>query len=75
MKGTYITNRQFDIRLKTIETKNIKKYGSSLTATSLSNGYFRDCIICIHDDNLLEIDEDKYKEIRKRVTSEDFNLK
>jgi|GEM_PF-2638438 len=70
-KVIFLTNQQFENRLKTIATKNLKKYGRTPTATSLSNFYFQECIICVHesdgDNCLLEIDKNKYKEIRTHV--------
>ena len=57
----------FDNRLKTIETKNLKKTGSSLSWASLSND-FRPCILeILMPEKVLIIDKDKYKEIRKWV--------
>ena len=58
----------FDNRLKTIETKNLKKTGSSLSWASLSND-FRPCILeILMPEKVLIIDKDKYKEIRKWVS-------
>jgi hypothetical protein len=57
----------FDNRLKTIETKNLKKTGSSLSWASLSN-HFRPCILeILMPEKVLIVDKDKYKEIRKQV--------
>lgn len=73
MKIIYLTNQQFQNRMKTISTKNLQKYGRSLTAISLHH-HFRDCILCVHDGAVLEIDENKYKEIRALVMTEEFCL-
>ena len=57
----------FDNRLKTIETKNLKKTGNSLSWVSLSNR-FRPCILeILMPEKVLIVDKDKYKEIRKQV--------
>ena len=63
MKTIGITN--WNNRLKSIETKNIKKYGESLTWTSLER-HFNDCIIQITEGTII-FDEKKYKEIRKKL--------
>lgn len=54
-------------RLKTIQTKNLNKYGTSTTNIEI---YFNPCIVCIYDDGTLEINTQKYKLIYKYVTSE-----
>lgn len=68
----YITKKTWDNRLKTICTKNIKKYGKSKSFTSL-NYYFIPCVLEHRDNNTLIINEIKYKIIRKYVTSKEFN--
>jgi len=68
----YINFQAWDNRIKTIVTKNIKKYGQSITESGIE-GYFNPCIICVYsDDKLIEINEEKYKLIRCYVTSEKF---
>lgn len=67
MKTITITIENFNNRMKTIETKNLKKYGKSLTWVSLSN-YFNSAIIEIYD-NLLVLDKDKYNQIRQKATT------
>ena len=74
MSRQLVSIKNFDNRMKTIVTKTLKKHKASLTWASLSR-YFYDCILCIHGDDLLEINEDKYKEIRKYVMSEEFHRK
>ena len=74
MSRQLVSVKNFDNRMKTIVTKTLKKYKTSLTWASL-NRYFNDCILCIYGDDLLEINEDKYKEIRKYVMSEEFHRK
>lgn len=63
MKTVSIEN--FENRMKTIETKNIKKYGESLTWVSLYN-LFNKCIIEV-DEKTITFDENEYKKIRKRA--------
>ena len=75
-KVIFLTEKQWDNRIKTIVTKNLKKYGRSLSWSSLSY-HFKDCVLCTHcnDETVLEIDDGKYKEIRRHVMSEEFCLK
>jgi len=76
MKVVYWTKQQFNNRMKTIETKNLKKHRRSRAWFSLISN-FNECILCIHVEdsgNIMEIDEDKYKEIRAFVMSEEFCL-
>lgn len=75
MDKLFLSKKQMYIRLKTISTSNLKKYGRSLSEVSLFN-YFNDCIICVHNDLngvLFEIDQIKYKKIREHVKSKEFN--
>ena len=68
-----VSNRNFNNRLKSISTKNLRKYKQAVTGTSLNN-YFSPCIISVHpDDELLEINKDKYKLIRQYVMSEEHH--
>ena len=67
MKIERVSYKNFYNRLKTIETKNLKKTGSSLTWVSLES-YFYPSILSINsDDEILIIDREKYDEIRKQV--------
>ena len=69
----FVPFQNWDNRLKSISTKNLHKYKSAVTGTSLEP-YFRPCIICIHpDDKLIEINKEKYKLIRKHVMSEEYH--
>lgn len=63
MKEVSITN--FENRMKTLEVRNLKKYGQSLTWTSLYNK-FNACIIEIKEKTLI-FDEQKYKEIKQEL--------
>ncbi len=60
-----ISIENFNKRMKTIETKSIKKYGESITWVGLSHK-FNSCIIEINDKTII-IDEDKYKKIRNSI--------
>lgn len=63
-----ISIQNFENRMKTLETKNLKKYGSSLTWTSLYNK-FNSCIVEIREKTLV-FDEQKYKEIKQNIEKE-----
>lgn len=65
MKTITISQNNFDIRIKTIATKGLKKYGEFLTPGSLSH-YFSPCILEIGEDYVV-IDEEKYHETRKKA--------
>lgn len=68
-----ISYNNWDNRMKTIETKNLKKYGRSLSWSSLSS-YFHCCIIETNIDyQTINFNEAKYKLIREYVISEEFN--
>lgn len=72
-KILYLSQQQWSNRLKTIETKNLKKYHR--TPYWLSIGHtLKGCIIEIQDGETLVVDEDKYKELRKFCMSEDYAL-
>lgn len=74
MKVLYLSYQQWDNRLKTIETKNLKQYHR--TPSWLSIGYeLKPCILETQDGKIIVIDEDKYKELRKYCLSEDYVLK
>ena len=70
----YLSRQNWHNRLKTIETKNLKKYRRSKTASSMSS-YFHPCIIEFRDEDTVVIDSKKYKLIRDHLMSEKFNLK
>ncbi len=67
MKTISIEN--FNNRMKSIETKNLKRYGTSLTWTSIANR-FNDCIIAT-DENTITYDEERYKKIRAKMLEGD----
>ena len=70
----FISYQSWDNRMKTIVTKNLNKYGRSLSFSSLGN-YFNTCMICIHSsDKTIEFNEAKYKLIRQHVMTEEFVL-
>lgn len=60
-----ISIKNFENRMKSLETKNIKKCGQSLTWCSLLNK-FNKCIIEINENTII-FDEEKYKEIYKNL--------
>ncbi len=66
MKEVSIKN--FENRMKTLEIRNLKKYGHSLTWTSLLNK-FNTCIIEIREKTII-FDEQKYKEIKQNIEKE-----
>lgn len=57
-----VNKRWLEYRAKTIETQNLKRYGKSKAWISILQD-FNACIVCVHDD-CLEINYEKYKEIR-----------
>lgn len=73
----YLTEKQWNIRAKTIETKNLKKYHTTpywLTIERELSG----CIIEMQNrigEPIRVIDENKYKELRKYCMSEKFVLR
>ena len=72
-KFEYMSWRNFDIRLKRIEKYNLRKYGRSLTASSLKH-YFSFCVLEIQTDNqVLIINRLQYKLIAEYLKSERFN--
>lgn len=60
-----ITIKKFDSRIRKIERKNLKKYGESLTFTSLYNK-FQKCVI-EQRENILIIDDKKFQKIKEEV--------
>jgi hypothetical protein len=67
-----ISDQSWSSRMKTIETKNLKKYRKSTAWISLMM-YFHSCVICVEGGKLLTINKAKYKLIREYVMSEEFN--
>lgn len=66
MKTIIVTTKNFQSRMKAIETRNMKKRGHSLSFVSLYH-YFNPCIIEICDNQYLLIDEKKYKELLRKA--------
>lgn len=69
----------WDNRLKTMETKNLNKYGRSISWCSLES-YFNPCMLGTIKHykynspyKTITINEPKYQLIRKYVMSEEFN--
>lgn len=68
----FVSYRNFDKRMKNIESSNLKKYGKSRSWVNIGN-YFNAAILSYYSDKkLIEINEDRYKRIRKFLTSEKF---
>lgn len=63
----YLTDRQWDNRIKTIATKRLHKFGRALNATSMGRYFNLKCIVEIQENrsgNILVVDEAAYKELR-----------
>jgi len=60
----YLTDSQWDIRMKTIATKRLRKFRSALTATSMGR-YFSNAAIIEIRDGVLVVDEAVYKRLRR----------
>ena len=60
----YLSNKQWETRIKTIATKRLKKYRKALDATSTGRYFNLKAVIEIRD-GILVIDEAAYKELRK----------
>ena len=70
-----ISYQLWNNRIKIIATKNLNKYGKSLSWSSLTT-YFNPCIIELDSSyNTITFNEFKYKLIRRHVMSEEFVLK
>ena len=62
----YLTEKQWDNRIKTIATKRLHRFRKALTATSVGH-YFNSCIVELQENSsgtIIVVDEDKYKEMR-----------
>lgn len=69
-----VSYENWDNRLKTISTKNLRKYKSAVTISGLEV-YFQPCIVCVHpDDREIEINLEKYRLIRRYVMSEEHHV-
>lgn len=71
MKTITRTIKNFQSRMKAIETRNMKKRGHSLSAVSLLH-HFNPCILEIYDNELLVIDEEKYQEILHKALADEL---
>jgi len=63
----YLTERQWDNRLKTIATKRLNKFRRALTSTSMGHYFNLKCIVEFQDNlsgTIIVVDEEKYKEMR-----------
>lgn len=70
-----IPSGNWDTRIKSIFTKNLKRYGKSTTPAGLET-YFHPCIIetqITGNETLVLINREKYLLIRKYLMSEEFN--
>ena len=75
----YLTERQWNTRMKTIETKNLHKYHITPYWLSISQ-ILSDCIVEILIDDkkggsIRVVDEDKYKKLKAYCQSESFVMK
>ena len=59
----YLSDNQWDNRIKTIATKRLKKFRRALTATSMGR-YFNVAIIEFRE-GIVVVDESEYKRLRK----------
>jgi hypothetical protein len=69
----YLSNQQWSNRLKTIETKNLRKYHRTPYWLSIGRA-LSPCVIEHIDGDTIVIDEEKYKALRLFVTSEAYAL-
>lgn len=73
-KIEYVSYNNFESRMKRIEKQNLKKYGKTLSFSSLQ-GYFNLSVLEVDSSNqLYVINKKAYKLIRDFVTSENFVL-
>ena len=70
----YLSEQNWNNRLKTIERKNLNKYHRSTSWVSMIP-YFDPCVIAYQDGDTVIINQAKYKLIRKYLMSDDFNKK
>ena len=66
----YVYYNNWESRMKTIATKNLKKYHKT-PGVSFIHSCLALCIICCHDD-YIEINRKKYELIRKYLMSKEF---
>lgn len=68
-----VTYTNWDNRIKSIVTKNLKKYKRSLSWASMGS-YLNPCIIELNSSyNTITFNEAKYKLIRQYLLSDEFN--
>jgi hypothetical protein len=70
----WLSLQQWNARLRSIENRNIKLYGRTITASSMQN-YFHECIYEWEDNKYVLINEKAYKLIREFLTSQKFNTR
>ncbi|CAB1251759.1 protein of unknown function [Ruminococcaceae bacterium BL-6] len=75
----YLTEKQWNARMKTIETKNLHKYQKTPYWLTISQ-VFSDCIVEIQTngvegESVRVIDEERYKELKEYCQSENFVLR
>ena len=71
MKTITITRKNLQGRMKAIETRNMKKRGYSKSSVSLLH-YFNPCILEIYNNEILTIDEKKYREILHKALADEL---
>ena len=70
---TRVSFKNWDNRIKTIQTQIKNKY-KKFSSLNLYRHKLNECIIEIQSDNeIVIIDNNKYKEIRKYLLSDEFN--
>ena len=72
-KILYLSAQQWNNRLKTIETKNLRKYHKTPYWLSIGRT-LSPCIIEFQDGETRVIDAEKYKELRAFCLSEEYVL-
>lgn len=63
----YLTEQQWDNRIKTIATKRLHRFRMALTATSMGHYFNISCIVELQENlsgTIIVVDEKKYKEMR-----------
>lgn len=63
----YLTEKQWDNRIKTIATKRLRKFREALTATSMGRYFNISCIVELQENlggTIIVVNEEKYKEMR-----------
>ena len=63
----FLSEKQWDNRIKTIATKRLHKFRKALTATSMGHYFNISCIVELQENlsgTIIVVDEKKYKEMR-----------